>query len=122
MNTAIIIVHVIVCLALILIVLLQTGKGAGMGAAFGGGSSQTVFGGRGPATFLSKITAAAAIIFMVTSLALTFAANKRIGGDSIMDNLKTPVQSEQAPTEQKTAPAATADEAQPGPAESGEKK
>ena len=53
------IIHVIVCLALILIVLLQTGKGAGMGATFGGGGSQTLFGSSGGSTFLSKATTGA---------------------------------------------------------------
>ncbi len=70
MLTAIIALHVIVSLALIAIVLLQTGKGATLGAAFGG-ASQTVFGSRGPASFLHKLTTAAAVIFMLTSLGLT---------------------------------------------------
>lgn len=65
------IVHIVVCLALILIVLLQRGKGASMGAAFGG-SSQTVFGSTGATSFLHKVTAAAAIVFMLTSLGLAF--------------------------------------------------
>src|SRR3972149_6038418 len=56
MFTLMIIVHVVVSFALILIVLLQTGKGAEMGAGFGGGSNQTIFGSRGAATFLSKVT------------------------------------------------------------------
>ncbi|MBI2455153.1 MAG: preprotein translocase subunit SecG [candidate division NC10 bacterium] len=66
-----------VTLGLILIVLLQSGKGADIGAAFGGGSSQTVFGGRGAATFLSKLTSALAILFMLTSLTLTILASQR---------------------------------------------
>src|SRR5512146_2532066 len=65
----VVIVHVLVALALILIILLQTGKGAGMGAAFGG-SSSTLFGATGQATFLTKITIAAAIIFTLTSITL----------------------------------------------------
>jgi len=71
MRLVLTIIHITVCLALILIVLLQRGKGASMGAAFGG-SSQTVFGSTGATTFLSKITAAAAIVFMLTSLGLAF--------------------------------------------------
>jgi preprotein translocase subunit SecG len=62
---------VIVCLFLILVVLLQQGKSADWSGTFGGGSSQTAFGQRGAATVLSKATTAAAVIFMVTSLALT---------------------------------------------------
>ena len=58
-------------MALILIVLLQTGKGASMGAAFGG-SSQTIFGSSGAATFLTKLTTVAAAVFMITSLLLAF--------------------------------------------------
>jgi preprotein translocase subunit SecG len=68
------IVHVAVCLALIAIVLLQQGKGADIGAAFGGGASQTVFGGRGAGSFLSKLTTGAAIVFMITSLTLSYFA------------------------------------------------
>ena len=63
--------HVLVCVFLILVVLLQQGKGADWAGTFGGGGSQTVFGARGAGTVLSKATTAAAIIFMITSLALT---------------------------------------------------
>ncbi|MGA2516502.1 MAG: preprotein translocase subunit SecG [Thermodesulfobacteriota bacterium] len=74
--TFIVVVHVLVCIALILIVLLQAGKGAEMGAAFGG-ASQTIFGSAGAMGFLSKLTTVAAIIFMLTSLLLTFSSTKR---------------------------------------------
>ncbi len=76
MTTLIVVIHVIVSLALIFIVLLQHGKGAGIGAAFGG-SSQTVFGSTGAAPFLAKLTAVAAILFMVTSLGLTFLGRQK---------------------------------------------
>lgn len=76
MYTLIIVIHVIVCLILIGVVLLQAGKGAEMGAAFGG-SSQTIFGSRGAATFLSKLTVGAAVIFMVTSLTLSMLSRNR---------------------------------------------
>jgi preprotein translocase subunit SecG len=76
MSVLIVIIHILVCLALIGIVLLQAGKGADIGAAFGAGSSQTMFGTRGAATFLQKATVTAAITFMVTSLALTFISNR----------------------------------------------
>lgn len=69
-ETIVLVVHVVVAFALILIVLLQSGKGANIGAAFGG-SSQTVFGSRGPAGFMSKLTTAAAVLFMLTSLTLS---------------------------------------------------
>jgi len=76
MSTFIVLIHVVVCIALILIVLLQTGKGADMGAAFGGGSSQTVFGSTGAGTFLSKMTTGAAVIFMLTSLSLAYFSSR----------------------------------------------
>jgi len=79
MYTLLIIIHVVVSLALILIVLLQTGKGAEMGAGFGGGSNQTIFGSRGTATFLSKITTGAAVMFMLTSLSLAIVTKNRTG-------------------------------------------
>lgn len=69
------VIHIIVCFFLIAIVLLQRGKGAEMGAAFGG-SSQTLFGSRGAASFLSKMTTAAAIVFMLTSLSLAILSSK----------------------------------------------
>jgi len=76
MYTITITVHVIVCLILIGVVLLQAGKGADVGAAFGG-SSQTVFGSRGAATFLSKLTVGAAVVFMLTSLTLSVLSQDR---------------------------------------------
>jgi preprotein translocase subunit SecG len=70
MRVILILLHVVVCIALILIVLLQRGKGASIGAVFGG-SSQTVFGSAGASSFLRKITTIAAIVFMLTSLGLS---------------------------------------------------
>ncbi|MEK6726914.1 MAG: preprotein translocase subunit SecG [Deltaproteobacteria bacterium] len=70
MTVVITIIHVFVAISLVLVVLLQSGKGADMGAAFGG-ASQTIFGSSGAATFLGRLTAAAAVIFMITSLSLT---------------------------------------------------
>ena len=70
------VLHVIVCFALVLIVLLQAGKGAEMGAAFGG-ASQTLFGSSGAMGFLTKLTTAAAIVFMITSLLLAFSSTRQ---------------------------------------------
>ena len=67
MYTVLVILHVLVSLAIIAIVLLQAGKGADIGSAFGGGSSQTVFGSMGTPTLLGKITTGVAIVFIVTS-------------------------------------------------------
>lgn len=98
MYTFIVVVHVIVCLILISVVLLQAGKGAEMGAAFGG-SSQTIFGGRGAATFLSKLTVAAAIIFMVTSLSLSMLKGGGAMNSSVIDtNSSQPTGSSEIPT------------------------
>ena len=108
MSAILIIIHIIVCVALIMIVLLQTGKGADMGAAFGGGASQTLFGTTGASTFLSKATTVAAVVFMLTSLALAYLSSHRTA-ESIM-------QGPQAPVEQPAtapAPAAPADAAAP---------
>ena len=82
MHTLVTILHIIVCIVLILVVLLQAGKGADMGAAFGG-SSQTIFGSSGPGTFLGKMTTIVAMIFMLTSLVLSYAAYR---GTSLMDS------------------------------------
>ncbi len=95
----IIALHILVSVALILIVLLQKGKGADMGAAFGG-SSQTIFGSAGATSFLSKITAAAAIVFMITCLLLAVMYGKG-KTSSIMEGVKS-----SAPvTQQQSAPA-----------------
>ena len=74
------IVHVLVCLFLIVVVLLQSGKAADLAGAFGGMGSQTAFGPRGSATLLSKATTGSAILFMVTSLALSIAETRSAGG------------------------------------------
>jgi preprotein translocase subunit SecG len=70
--TLILIIHVLVCLVLIVSILLQRGKGATMGAAFGTGGSQTVFGGSGAGNFLSRVTSICAAIFFSTSLILAY--------------------------------------------------
>jgi preprotein translocase subunit SecG len=112
MSTVVTIIHIVVCLALISIVLLQHGKGAGIGAAFGG-SSQTVFGSTGAAPFLAKLTAVAAILFMCTSLGLTVLGRQQVKS-TIMQETRPPV-SQPAPA--KPAPAETP--APPAPAAPG---
>ncbi|MDL2329531.1 preprotein translocase subunit SecG [Desulfosarcina sp. OttesenSCG-928-A07] len=90
MSIVLIIIHVLVCIALIMIVLLQTGKGTDMGAAFGGGSSQTLFGSSGASTFLSKATTVAAIVFMLTSLTLAYRAGGKVPKSVVLDH-NTPI-------------------------------
>ncbi|HSB72553.1 MAG TPA: preprotein translocase subunit SecG [Candidatus Methylomirabilis sp.] len=106
MYIALAIFHLLVSFGLVLIVLLQSGKGADIGAAFGGGSSQTVFGGRGAATFLSKLTSAFAILFMLTSLSLAILSSQTRTSSVIEDR---PKQTESTPAG--TAPAAPAQSA-----------
>lgn len=86
MHFALVIFHVLICIALIVIVLLQSGKGADIGAVFGG-SSQTLFGSSGGSTFFSKLTTAVAVIFMLTSLALAYRPSDE-GSKSIMSGVK----------------------------------
>lgn len=77
MYTFLVVLHLVVCFFLIFIVLIQSSKGAEMGSAFGGGSSQTLFGGRGATTFLAKLTTSVAVLFMITSLTLAlFSINR----------------------------------------------
>jgi preprotein translocase subunit SecG len=86
MTTLIIVLHTIVCLFLICIVLLQHGKGADIGASFGG-SSQSLFGTEGPMPLLNKITTLAAIVFMGTSITLAYLSTNKSTG-SVMSNVK----------------------------------
>ena len=85
--------HIIVSTILIGMVLLQKGKGADIGAAFGG-ASNTVFGPRGAQSFMAKLTTGAAIIFMITSFFLAITSAKK---SSIMESVTPPAQSQQAP-------------------------
>lgn len=94
-------IHVIMCLILIAIVLLQTGKGADMGAAFGG-ASQTLFGGAGPANFLNKVTTIAAIVFMLTSLSLAIISSKNDSSSKVLE--ASPVQKAQPVAGQTATP------------------
>ena len=76
MYTVLTVLHVIVCTFLILVVLLQAGKGGGMGIAFGGGGSQTVFGSSGAGNFLTRLTAICAIVFFSNSLLLAYLSSQ----------------------------------------------
>ena len=99
MYIFLIIIHVIVCFLMVGAILLQSGKGAEIGASFGG-SSQTVFGSRGPANFLSKFTVVVAAIFMLTSLSLAMLAKERTFSSTVIDLKKKEI-SQTAP---ETAP------------------
>jgi preprotein translocase subunit SecG len=79
MISALSALHVIVCIFLIAVVLLQRGKGAEMGAVFGGGASSTVFGSRGAGNFLTLLTKICATVFMLTSLSLSYLLTEQAG-------------------------------------------
>ena len=81
--------HILVCIVLVIAVLVQQGKGADIGAVFGGGGSNTVFGSRGAGNFLTKITTGAAITFMLTSLALSYLANTQANRSIFGDEIET---------------------------------
>ncbi len=104
--TLIVIVHVLVCFLMIGAILLQSGKGAEIGAAFGG-SSQTVFGSRGPANFLSKFTVAVAAVFMVTSFSLAILAKQQNFASTVIDmqQKSAPATPATTPTDAPAAPA-----------------
>jgi preprotein translocase subunit SecG len=114
MTVLIIIVHVLVCLIMIGVILLQAGKGAEVGAAFGG-SSQTIFGSRGATTFLSKLTIGAASLFMLTSLSLSILSNQRSVASTIIDALPPEAT---APAPAAPAPGDAEPAAEPSPASS----
>jgi preprotein translocase subunit SecG len=108
MTILLIVIHVVVCIALIMIVLLQTGKGADMGAAFGGGSSQTLFGSTGASTFLSKATTAAAVVFMLTSLILAYVAGSKVT-KSVVSDVPAPIEQPAQPTDGATGSGTASD-------------
>ena len=112
MDTLLTIVHVIVCLFLVGIVLLQHGKGADIGASFGG-SSQSLFGTEGPLPLLNKITTASAIIFMLTSVTLAYISSQT-GSSSVMSK----VTDSQPAQVQEAQPPAKDDSVKDAPAES----
>ncbi len=87
MENIVLLVHVAAAVAIIVLVLLQHGKGADMGASFGGGSAGSVFGSAGSANFLSRSTAGAAVLFFATSLLLTYIGTHRTGPSGVMQGV-----------------------------------
>src|SRR5262245_37179884 len=104
MMTFLLIVHIVVCVFMVIVILLQHGKGADMGATFGG-SSQTVFGAGGATTVLSKITIGAAIIFMFTSIGLAYLSSSG-SKKSLLEGDKGKVTQTPVPTPQASPTAA----------------
>ncbi len=104
MYTLAVTIHLIVCFLMIASILLQAGKGAEIGASFGG-SSQTVFGSRGPGTFLSKVTVGAAILFMLTSLSLGILSRQATTSSTVIDLHPTTHQESSSTSTEPTTPA-----------------
>src|SRR6266851_4704681 len=107
--------HILVCGLLIIVVLLQSGEAADLAGAFGGAGSQTAFGPRGAATFLSKATTWCAVMFMLTSMALTMHINTTAGASSGSSVLQ---QFSKSKSSTPAAPAAPAPGAPAAPAQS----
>ena len=119
MNYILLTIHIVGCLSLIGIVLIQGGKGAEVGAAFGAGSSNTIFGASGGQSFLGKLTTGVAVIFMLTSLSLAVFWGQA-GSSSVMPDQVSPVA---APAAAPTAtPAATPGQSIPPATPAGDTK
>ena len=116
MTTLVLIIHSIVCLAIVITVLLQRGKGADIGAVFGG-SSQTVFGSGGAGNFLSRLTGGLAVVFFATSLFLAYSSTKHVSSSIFDQPIKTAPAPKRVPLDRPIAPApAPAAPAAPQPA------
>ncbi len=110
MQILILIIHVFIGLTLIGLVLIQHGKGADAGAAFGSGASGTVFGARGAATFLQKLTGWLVVAFFATSLLLAYVINASHNPSSVVDSVpasKTEPASATAPNAPTSAPSSS---------------
>ena len=111
LNNILLIVQVLSALAMIGLVLVQHGKGADMGAAFGSGSSGSLFGASGGANFLSRTTAVLAAVFFVCTLGLAYTGNQRPAdtgaGGSVLERAAVPADAS-IPTPGTTAPATPA--------------
>ena len=91
MEQLILIAHVLIAIAIVGLILIQQGKGADMGAAFGGGSSQSVFGSQGSATFLSRITASLVAVFFISGLSLAYLYTQQSAGPrSVIETTTSP--------------------------------
>jgi len=107
MQIVLVTLHVVVSVALVVIVLLQKGRGADIGALFGG-SSQTLFGSTGGSTFFNRLTTSVAVIFMLTSLTLAY-RSQRYGAESVMKGVQ-PAATAPAPGTEQAPPAAPTSE------------
>lgn len=97
MANVLLAIHVLAAVAIVVLVLLQQGKGADMGAAFGGGGSQTVFGSQGSANFLSRATALLAAVFFFTSISLAYIYGQSTETQSVTDQVLQETEGPQNP-------------------------
>ena len=109
MNNILLSIQILVCLSLIGNVLIQGGKGAEVGAEFGAGASNTIFGASGGQSFIAKMTAGAAVIFMLTSLALAIFWGQP-GSSSVMPDQVAPASAPASMPAQSIPPAAPSGE------------
>ncbi len=100
MKEVVLVIHVLAAVGLVALVLLQQGKGADIGAAFGSGASQTLFGARGSANFLTRATALLAAAFFVTSLTLAVFASRGGAPSSVTEAIATEETTTKSTTEQ----------------------
>jgi preprotein translocase subunit SecG len=122
LSTLAVVIQVLSAIGVIVLVLLQHGKGADMGAAFGSGSSGSLFGATGSANFLSRLTAVLATVFFVCTLALAFIANSRTTGRtpaSVMDAVAPPVTAPATPSGEVPAAAPVPQSGNDAPQKSG---
>jgi preprotein translocase subunit SecG len=121
LHTVTIVFHVLIAAAIVALVLLQRGKGADAGAGFGAGASGTVFGARGSASFLSRMTATLAALFFATSLTLAYLGGKKPEAPkSVIDRVGVPVAPiQELPPAPTTEPAPT-DQPVEAPAQQGD--
>lgn len=85
MQTALLVIHILITISLIGLILIQRGKGADIGAAFGSGASNTVFGSQGSASFLTRTTAILATLFFITSLSLAYFSTQKVEKKSVTE-------------------------------------
>lgn len=92
METFVLVLHVLIATVMTLLIMMQQGKGADAGASFGAGGSQTVFGSAGSASFLTKLTAALALVFFATSMVLAIYAKQHVTAGLVLPTIteKTP--------------------------------
>src|SRR5687767_1988020 len=109
MDIVILVFHILAALGIVGLVLIQHGKGADVGAAFGSGSAGSVFGSSGSANFLSRATAVLALVFFITSLALSYLSSRKPDAGGVMtEPVTAPSLPAQVPGPAPAAPAAPA--------------